>query len=765
MADECECKEIGAPTVSRREDSRAFLGPRQKLKGKSPLLNGITSRVAQLVWTVTLASLGFFIAFIIPEQKRELRQGLEAKAHGIAVALQGQIAGAALSEDYSSVVEQAMQVVAGDPDVQLVVITKSDGYSLVIERQGWRIVPKTGGEWRQEDRTPYSTIGYLPLVSKRLFHYATPFDYSGIPWGWVHVGLSLDTYDKSVRQVYVRTGLLGVVFIFLSLAASILFSRQFVKPILQLRRTVENVTEGDLTARAQIVSSNEIEMLANAFNDMADAVVQRDRIVESVRFAAQALQETDEWDAVVDKVLTNLGEATKVCRALLVQIEEDPATGALSPAIRLEWEMEGVAPYGATWAGRSLQELGLAARRERLARGFTLIEHWEELTAAPIPGPDPQPRSRIAAPILVEDILWGVLVIQDCFVDRDWRDVERSSVRAIADMLGACIVRQRAKTALLDAKNDLEIRVEERTLELRDQIAARDKANSELQLMQKQMIELSRLSGMAEVATGVLHNVGNVLNSVNVSATLLMDHLKTSRVKQLQELSAMLAENSGDLPRFLSSDPRGQRVVPYLLKLSTHLIDERDQMKRESETLVQNVGHIKEIVAMQQGYARTYGVLEKVTPQELLEDALNISNPAIERHHIVLKKEIGPVKPLTTDRHKVLQILLNLIQNAKDAVKAGDKTPRQVTLRLHAAGEDSVRFEVEDNGVGIAPENLTRIFSHGFTTKKSGHGFGLHSGALAAKQLGGALRVQSSGLGCGALFALDLPCSVHAPEP
>lgn len=728
--------------------------------GLRSITSGITLRVTQLAWTVTLATLCIFIGFIIPEQRRGLQRGLESKAHGIAAALQGEVAGAAVTEDYSSVVEQAMQVVAGDPEVQFLVVAKSDGYAVVIRRDGWRAISNIAPEWHEGPRIGSSKIGLVPLEGKRLFHYSTPFDYSGIPWGWVHVGLSLDSYDQNVKDIYVRTGILGALCIALSLMVSILFAKRFVKPILTLQGVVENVAHGNLEARATIRSGDEIERLANAFNEMADAILQRDEIVETVRFAAQALQETDNWKAVVEEILLKIGQATKVCRVLLIQHEYDKEAVPI-PRIQFEWEYQGIGRYGSLWSGRNIQELGLAQRREFLLKGDNLIEHRDELEASPIPGPKPKPLSIIAAPIFADSVLWGELVVHDCFEDREWRDVEQNSVRAIADMMGACVVRQEAKTALVEAKNGLERRVLERTLELRDEIEAKDKAHTELQLMQKQLIEASRLSGMAEVATGVLHNVGNVLNSVNVSATLLMDHMSRSRVQQLQELSRMMAQHTGSFDQFLNSDPRGQRVIPYLSKLSTHLLEERNEMRKEAETLVQNVGHIKEVVAMQQNYARTYGVLEKVAPQELINDAVNISGPAIDRHKIILKREIEDVQPLMTDRHKILQILLNLIQNAKDAVKAGNSSPRQVTLRLRAVPNNRVCFEVEDNGIGIRHDDLTRIFSHGFTTKKSGHGFGLHSGALAASQLGGSLKVRSAGLGLGAVFALEIPANAE----
>lgn len=296
---------------------------------------------------------------------------------------------------------------------------------------------------------------------------------------------------------------------------------------------------------------------------------------------------------------------------------------------------------------------------------------------------------------------------------------------------------------------------------LKEAEARTEKAHTELAQAQERLIELSRLSGMAEVATGVLHNVGNVLNSVNVSATIVGDHLRESRVGQIGELARLLRENEGNLADFLANDPRGQRVIPYLEKLGRHLVDEREELVKESREMVLHVGHIKEIVAMQQNYARAVGVIEKISPTAVLEDALRITEGGRERHGIQIQLDFEPIETITTDRNRVLQILLNLLRNAKEAVKAGGNTPRQITVRLRRTG-DNVQIKVTDNGIGIEPENLARIFSHGFTTKRDGHGFGLHSGALAAEQLGGSLKAESEGPRRGATFTLELPLQAPA---
>jgi len=548
-----------------------------------------------LAWTITLVTLGIFVAIMLPEQKRDLKAGLESEASGVAVALQGEVSEAAISEDYSSVVDHAMQVLKGDKSVDFLVITKNDGLSLVVERNGWRIEPKSERYWYPEIRRPFSELGVVPMFNRRVFHYAVPFDYSSIQWGWIHVGLSLDSYDQSARQVNLRTGILAVVCILISLIASILYAGRFVRPILQLQSVVERVAGGDLTARADIGSRDEIEQLAHAFNGMADMILHRD------------------------------------------------------------------------------QELS-------------------------------------------------------------------------------------------EGKRDLEFRVTVRTQELREQVIAKDSALAELAEAQKRLIDLSRISGMAEVATGVLHNVGNVLNSVNVSATIVGDHLRELRISQIGELVSVLEDHRNELSDFVTNDPRGQRVLPYMGSLARHMEQERDQLGKEVASLAQHITHIKGIVAMQQTYARSSGVYEKIALTDLMEDALSITRPTMERHGVALHIESEDLPPITTDRHKVLQILLNLMRNAKDAVKESGSPNRQITIRMLRVSEERIAICVADNGIGIPQANLVRIFSHGFTTKRDGHGFGLHSGALAAKQLGGSLTAESHGTNAGATFTLELPIQASGTD-
>jgi signal transduction histidine kinase len=262
---------------------------------------------------------------------------------------------------------------------------------------------------------------------------------------------------------------------------------------------------------------------------------------------------------------------------------------------------------------------------------------------------------------------------------------------------------------------------------------------------------------MAEVATDVLHNVGNVLNSVNVSCSLAVDRVKASKAASLSRVSALLEENRGRLGEFLLNDSRGQQIPGFLAALAEHFVGEQSALLRDLEQLHENIDHIKLIVAMQQSYAKVAGVTESVSAARLVEDALHINEAALARHTVKVCREFEDSPPIVTDKHRVLQILVNLIRNAKYALDDSGRPDRLMTLRIGGDGDGHVKIQVSDNGVGIPPENLTRIFGHGFTTRRNGHGFGLHSSALAVRELGGSIQAQSEGLGKGATFTLLLP--------
>ncbi|VVO24290.1 Sensor histidine kinase RcsC [Pseudomonas fluorescens] len=297
------------------------------------------------------------------------------------------------------------------------------------------------------------------------------------------------------------------------------------------------------------------------------------------------------------------------------------------------------------------------------------------------------------------------------------------------------------------------------------ELKARVRAALRMSQVQTELQAKSRQAGMAEIATTVLHNVGNVLNSVNVSAELVSSQMRTSKAQGLGKVAQMMNEHVDDLSDFLSSDPKGKMLPGYLLKLAEVVTAEQQGIIEELEQLTKGIDHIKAIVAAQQSYAVAVSVVETVSVPALIEDALRLSAGSLARQEVAVVKEIADLPLLSLDRHRVLLILVNLIGNARQAMDGVvDRNPC-ITLDASLVDGSVLRMSVADNGNGIAPEHLARIFSHGFTTRKDGHGFGLHSCALAAQEMGGRLTMHSDGAGQGATFTLDIPLDTPQNTP
>ncbi|MGH8269816.1 MAG: sensor histidine kinase, partial [Steroidobacteraceae bacterium] len=280
--------------------------------------------------------------------------------------------------------------------------------------------------------------------------------------------------------------------------------------------------------------------------------------------------------------------------------------------------------------------------------------------------------------------------------------------------------------------------------------------------LQLQLQEASRQAGMAEVATGVLHSVGNVLNSLGVSASMLQARLKGSKVGNIERAVKLMGEQGAQLGEFFVSDPRGRELPGYLRQLGEHLAAENRALCEEAQAVVTHVEHIGKIVAAQQAYARHGGSLEEMDIAELIEHALvmHFSTSA----EVAVRRENGGVGKAMVDRHKLLQILGNLLSNARHALRDKTQGPRELTVRLRALPQHCYAIDVEDTGVGIGAEAMKRLFEFGFTTKKEGHGFGLHASAILAKEMGGELTAHSDGLNRGACFTVRLPIAASAAE-
>lgn len=326
-------------------------------------------------------------------------------------------------------------------------------------------------------------------------------------------------------------------------------------------------------------------------------------------------------------------------------------------------------------------------------------------------------------------------------LSRVQRDVARRSRRlnqAQATLLSEQAERQRAQRELT-AQQDRNLLLEK------------------LRETQDELVAAARQAGRAEIATNVLHNVGNVLNSINTSASVVAGTLRKSRLAGLGRAVSMLKEQGEDAGRFLAEDAKGRMLPAYLAAAADALAEEHRDMTSEVDRLVKSVEHVKDIVATQQSHAGGSHVVEAVEPAELAEEALRMQGSSLARHQVEVVRDYAPMAAVTLDRGRVLQILVNLISNAKHAMAGLAARQARLTLRIEQPDPQRLRISVQDEGEGIPEENLTRIFSHGFTTRRDGHGFGLHSCALAAREMGATLGAASEGPGRGATFTLDLP--------
>ncbi len=287
---------------------------------------------------------------------------------------------------------------------------------------------------------------------------------------------------------------------------------------------------------------------------------------------------------------------------------------------------------------------------------------------------------------------------------------------------------------------------------------------NKLQEMQDQLVDTARTAGKAEIAINVLHNVGNVLNSLNVSVNVLIQKTESSKSQKLSRLATLVKEHQDNIADFLAIDERGKNVPDYLIQLSIALEKEVHTVRTELGLMTEDIDHVKNIIAAQQTHAKNESMIEQVALRELCQNALNILGNKQNQTQIEIINEIPAEVVVENDKHRLLDIVLNLISNSFDAIEEQKPELGVITLQAELLPDaEHAALHVKDNGSGITPENLEKLFQHGFTTKTKGHGFGLHSCANATKSLGGELSLNSAGKGQGATATLSLPIT-FSPE-
>ena len=448
-----------------------------------------------------------------------------------------------------------------------------------------------------------------------------------------------------------------------------------------------------LIQRRISVVADELDRLAAQVGHLASDLGERNRELEAVGESMARSRE------LLDAVLQRMGEA--------VVVVEARGTPLL-------------------WNQRARTLLGLDKDDTQVGARRLMAALLSPDTLQPLP-PEQSPIGRALRG-------WAV---DDCLVQIDGPDGRRSLaasarplIRSDGTMRGAVLVLHDV-TDLRRANDLLEQRVAERS--------------HELEATQRRLLEAAHQAGMAEVAGEILHNIGNVLTSLNVTTAVLLDRVHHSATDRI----AALAERAHEDARFR------ERLPGHLATLAGALSEERSQLLSEIGGLREHLDHVAHIVRQQQPMSTAAPLHETVDPIALIEDALRIAFAGMI-DGIAISRDFAPTEPLRTDRHRLLQILVNLLVNARRAVDAGPRREVHVCL---AAGGPGVVIRVRDTGSGILPEHLPRLFDLGFTTRSDGrgHGYGLHASANAARLMGGRLGVMSDGPGNGATFTLELP--------
>lgn len=528
-------------------------------------------------------------------------------------------------------------------------------------------------------------------------------------------GASLNEANK---QIHFSTIIILAIALQIGVLLAIRITADIVNPIHGLMSAAEAVAQGDLNAEVIVSSNDEIGQLGQSFNAMVDDL--RKAAIKELDFLNELQDLNQDLENRVDERTKDLEQSEIRIRAILDNIGEGIIV---------------------------LDERGMIESLNPAA------EKIFELKADDAIG--------LNATLLITDNVLDELAELDQYDDETHGVFKSSNNQQPIEYQG---LRSNGETFPLElvvsAMNVGDKRL--RVCIMRD-VTARKETETSLANAQNQLVDAAHKSGMADMATGVLHNIGNILNSVNLSGEEIKRISSASKIGGLIKANDLLQsqENMGE---FLANDPRGQKLPAYYIKMGKVLNDEIDEIKNESIELIKKTTMMKEVISTQQAYAKSGFHSEQLNLSQLIEDALKIQEASLKKWGVKLDKKIADIPNCTGQKSKLLQVITNLVKNAKEAMNDNDQynRPKELLIETGMVNDNAVYLAVKDNGCGISKEQLTKIFNHGFTTKESGHGFGLHTCANAMTEMKGALKVDSEGVQKGATFTVTIPVSKAA---
>ncbi len=699
-------------------------------------LKGITGRIAFLAWGVTLVTMGLFVLALLPAQKQDLQEALQSKALGVASSLRDVTRSAASSGDFSSIVEHCTQVLAGDTAIEYLVVTREDGFSVVVGRDGWRS-EMLGDYWHSKKHAQVSGLETVPVFHRRVFHFSDPFDQQGVPWGWIHVGLSPAAYDRSLATLYHRTGLLAVICVLVSLLASVRSARRLVRPVRGLQAVVGRLAKGDLAARADSTGKDEVGSLARSFNSMAESISQRNLILESVRFAAEEFLRAEDWRAVVVSVLGRVGAAAKVSRAFVLAAEREAALGD-KEHWQLEWLSSHVNPGSAAEARFSLDWKALGVYRATLdADKIVELKRSEWSVLANGVGGS-LPHASILIPVTVGGRWPGILGFDQMDVEREWSAAEKDSFRAIADMLSSSTARSFTQDALDHRAAALEVANEALREENYQRVQAEQALQHTAEELRKQQLELE---------CRVQERTVDLLKAKEAAEA-------ASRAK-----SEFLANMSHEI-RTPINGVIGMTELALDSRLTPVQRDHLETVRHSADSLL---GIINDILDFSKIEARKLEIeCVEFDFHDCIATLLKALAFSAHRKGLELVCCLSSAIPrrLCGDPVRLRQIVTNLVGNAIKFTETGEVV-LSITGNWVSPSDFALEFCLRDTGCGIPPDRQHAIFdaftqADGTSTRRyGGTGLGLTISRELTQLMGGRLWLEST-VGKGSTFYASL---------